>query len=170
MVPSGSILTYQAKGTTSWFPSESDIVQEINVDLAQAGVVMRDYKYVPSAQSMVASVDAYLGAPTAYQFTATLQVNADFNSPQDVASLVDHALYTVTGTLPASTVPNVTIPGNAAATTGQPGQTAVVAGTSSGEFDLSSLFESGVNSFALLMVGVILAVVLIVAGKSRSII
>jgi hypothetical protein len=164
MVPAGTILTYQAKGRSGYFQGESDLVQELNIQFAQNHLVMRDYH--SSWTSITGAVDAYLGGPSDFQFTATIQTNGDFNAVGDISSIADHAIYQVTGTMPASTVPNMTIPGQAPADTGQPGQVAPKLGSS--PFDLSSLFQSGVNSFALLMVGVILAVVLIVAGKSRS--
>lgn len=174
MVPAGSILTYQAKGTSGWFPNQSDVTQQLNTDFAQNNIVMRDFHFVTTPSSVVQSVDAYLGAPTNYQFTATLQVNTDFNSPQDVASIADHSLYTVTGNLPASTIPSVTTPNDGATSTGQPTQStptgvdlsSIFGGSSGG---LGGILQGGINSFALLMVGVILAVVLIIAGKSRNI-
>lgn len=164
MLPAGTVLTYQAKGRSGYFQSESDLVQELNVEFAQNNLVMRDYH--SSWTSILGSVDAYLGGPSDFQFTATIQLNADFGAVGDVASIADHAIYQVTGTLPSSTVPNVTLPGHAATSTGQPGQATPAA---TGGFDLGGLLQGGVNSFALLMAGVILAVVLIIAGKSRSI-
>jgi len=168
LVPAGSVLTYQAKGRSGYFQSESDLVQELNIEFAQQNIVMRDYH--SSWTSVTGAVDAYLGGPSDFQFTATLQVNADFNSPQDIASIADHAIYQVTGTLPSSTIPNVTIPSGQTQATGQPAQATPAASSSGDVLGLGSLFQSGVNSFALLMVGVILAVVLIIAGKHRSII
>lgn len=168
MIPAGTILTYQAKGRTKAFQGEGDLVQELNTEFAQNNLVMRDYH--SSWTSTIGSIDAFLGAPADFQFTATIQLNADFGSVQDVASIANHAIYQITDTLPSSSVPNITIPNQAASTTGQPTQSGSTASSSSsGSSFLSGLFQGGVNDFALLMVGVILAVVLIIAGKSRSI-
>jgi hypothetical protein len=169
MIPSGTVITYQAKGRTGFFQGESDLVQEMNTEFSQSNIVMRDYH--SAWTSVSASVDAYLGGPSDFQFTATLQTNADFNSAQDVASIADHAIYQVTGTLPSSTVPSITLPGSSSsASTGQPAQSTPSATSSLFDFSgITSSLQSGVNGFALLMVGVILAVVLIIAGKSRSI-
>ena len=167
MLPAGSVLTYQAKGRSGYFQGESDLVQELNIEFAQNNIIMRDYH--SSFTSVTGAVDAYLGGPADFQFTATLQTNADFGSVQDVASIANHAIYQVTGTLPTSTVPNVTLPGGSTPSTGQPAQAKPAAASSGDVLGLGSLFQSGVNNFALLMVGVILAVVLIVAGKHKAI-
>lgn len=168
MIPSGTVLAYQAKGKSGYFQSESDLVQELNSEFAQANIVMRDYH--SAWTSTIGAVDAYLGGPADYQFTATLQTTADFGSADDIRSIADHALYQVTGTLPASTIPNMTVPKGVPTDTGQPEQATPAAASTGDILGLGSLLQGGVNSFALLMAGVILAVVLIIAGKHKAII
>lgn len=166
MVPAGSIITYQAKCQTGWAQSPDNVAQEINVQLSQSNVAMRDY--TTSAIGVTDVAGQYIGVPVYFELTATLQTNVDFNSIDDVRQIIDHAVYMTTDNMPVSSVPNVTLPGAIASSTGQPSQAApAIGGTASSWF--SNIFQSGINSFALLMVGVILAVVLIVAGKHRAI-
>jgi hypothetical protein len=162
------VLTYQAKGTTTYFQGESDIVAGLTGTFAQANITLRDYH--SAWTSTMGAVDAYLGGPADFQFTATLQTSADFSSADDIRSIADHGIYNVTGKLPASTIPNVTVPKGISSDTGQPGQATPAAAEAGDLLGIGGILQGGVNSFALLMVGVILAVVLIVAGKHRDII
>lgn len=167
MVPTGSIVTYQGKCQTGWAQSPDNVAQEINIQLSQGNVAMRDY--TTSAIGVTDVAGQYIGVPVYFELTATLQTNIEFNSVDDVRSIVDHAVYMVTDNMPVSTVPNVTVPGaNTTASTGQPSQIQQRAGSTISDW-FSNLLQGGINSFALLMVGVILAFVLIVAGKNRAI-
>jgi hypothetical protein len=169
MVPAETILNYQAKGITQYFQSADQVAQDMNPILSQQNITIRDFH--TTVTGIVGSVDAYLGGPADFQLTASLQTSADFGAVADIQSIVDNSIYQITGKLPVSTIPGITVPGNAPAITGSPAQalasaTSSLTGTASNWF--SNIFQSGINSFALLMVGVILAVVLIVAGKNKG--
>lgn len=167
MVPSGTVLTYQAQVTsTGYFSSPSDVVQAIIQALSQNNIAVRDQSI---SQDVLSTIVSPVTGNIDFQLTLTLQTNSDFNAVTDIQGIVDHAIYVDTNVFPTSTIPNVTVPGGAFSSTGQPAQAVSSASVSGIGSSLGSIFQSGVNSFALLMVGVILAVVLIVAGKSRGV-
>lgn len=180
MLPAGTILTYQAKGRAGFFTTEGDIAQALNTGLAQANMAMRDYHL--SSTSIAGAVDAYLGGPFDFTWTATVQTSADFANIYDIQSILDGILSDNTSGTVSSSIPNITLPVGApsirdvvaqgslpaattsAGITGQPGQ-----GGLSSSNPFSDFLQSGVNSFALLAAGAIVAVVLIVGGKSRGV-
>lgn len=167
MVPAGSVLTYQATiATSSSFQTADDVVQQMNQTLGQSNISMRDYHI---GAGILDTILAPVNGKLQFQLTATLQTNADFNSVSDVQSIADHGIYMATDALPlASSVPNVTIPGGASSSTGQPGQADVSAAASSIENSISGLF-AGVQGTIMLIVLTILGLVLILGSRTRSI-
>ena len=176
--PAGTVITYQAKSqTTGYLQTENDIYQTFNTNAQQNNLAVRDYNVSTSFLDQLGSVvNPYIP----FQFTATLQANVDFADVTDVQKICDHGLYMETNTMPVSSTPSVTLPGSAPQSTGQPSQgmagtpTVHVCGDPSWGFLndpgqwFTCAFQNTTNTFALVMVGVILAVILIIAGKQKG--
>jgi len=180
MVPAGSVLTYQAKSqTTGYLQTEQDIAQTFNTNAQQNNLAVRDYHVSTSFLDQLGSV---VNPYVPFEFTATIQTNVDFAQLTDIQGICDHGLYMETGSMPVSSIPNITVPGMAAASTGQPSQqssqgaaTHVCGDPSWSCFSdpaqcISCFFQDTTKTFALVMVGVVLAVILIVAGKSKGLV
>jgi hypothetical protein len=179
MVPSGSVLTYQAQCTTDGsFQTPNDVLTQVNQTCSQSGISLRDSNVTAGILDTILSP---VNGALDFQLTLTVQTSSDFNAVSDIQGIIDHGVYLATNAMPISSIPNVTVPGGASTPTGQPGQTAAtnpakvhVCGDPSWGFldDPAQYFkcltQGAATGFSLLMIGVILAVVLIIAGKHKG--
>lgn len=166
MVPAGTVLTYQAQITTSGsFQTPDDVIQKMNQILGHAGISVRDFHVDAGILDTILSP---VNGKLQFQLTATLQTSSDFGAVADIQSIADHGVYMATDMLPASTIPNITVPGGAPGSTGQPGQTFVGAGITGIE-DTIKQFISGITGTMMLIVLTILGVVLILASRTKSV-
>jgi len=135
----------------------------------QQNIAVRDYNLQgPSLLDKV--FNSVPGSqPVPYQLTMTLQTRADFGAAGDVQAITDHAIYNQIGSLPSSSLPNMTLPGGKSQTTGEPGQVTPKPEETIAD-KISAFFGKLENGFVLIVVGVILAVVLIIAGKHKGIV
>jgi len=150
-IPDGAIVIYQGQWQTTystWGPM--DVVNAVKPILAQHGLALR-------SESINAPTAAKLGlASIPFGITLTLQVNTGlggFGKPDDVASVVDGAVYQAIGHMPvASAITSVQ-----GASTGQPGP-ATAPGSSQAppQPTFTTWLESNAWWLALLAGGVII--------------
>ena len=177
--PAGTVITYQAEGNSNGYTqSSNDIISTFQSYLSQNNLALRDQTI--NATSFAAQINGVLTGSVPFELIATIQTNVDFADVTDVQKICDHGLYMETNTMPVSSTPSVTLPGSAPQSTGQPSQgmagtpTVHVCGDPSWGFLndpgqwFTCAFQNTTNTFALVMVGVILAVILIIAGKQKG--
>lgn len=191
MIPAGTILTYQAQITASgWFQSTDAVILQMNRVFSQSNIKMIDYHV---AGEILDTIKSYVTGYLNIQLTATLQTSVDFNAVDDIRGIADHGIYMAVDAMPTSTIPNITLPGMALppGTIGvpTPGATlptgeSIQTGTGSnvphkcgdpswgltddpGQY-IQCLF-SGITGTVMLLVLTILGVVLILAGRTKSI-
>jgi hypothetical protein len=174
MIPNGSVVTYVGTWAHSAFVSANSVVAEVNQALTAMGLSVRSWQ-------VDAGVITTLGGP----FGVTLQLQVEnglgFDKPDDVISIVRHAVYQVTGDFPsADSLPFVQVPGSGPPQpTGQPkpGGTApvgCVAGTAydtAGSFSLScwweNLTQKGLASVGLLALVAVVGIGIFVFASRR---
>lgn len=171
MVSAGSIVTYQAKLSApsfSWQTPES-IEQQVAGIIQGSGLIVEDSTITdPSFTDILISAT---GAALPFGMTLHIQTNSAWDKPDDIRSVVDNAIYQVTGSLPdSSSVPLVQDPNAANATsTGMAAQTTP---SSSGgiQSSLTSFLDS-VKSDALIIgiaaLGIIVGLVILQGKASR---
>lgn len=121
-VPDGSIVTYTGKWAPTYTVGASDLISAVAGAIAGSGL------QVTNIQSDAGFSDTTIVGmtiqPTPFNVALQIQVatgQGGFSSPADVASIVNHAVYTVTGAMPlASSTPQVQTPNAAATPTGSP--------------------------------------------------
>jgi len=178
--PAGTVITYQAEGNSNGYTqSSNDIISTFQSYLSQNNLALRDQTI--NATSFAAQINGVLTGSVPFELIATIQTNVDFADVTDVQKICDHGIYLAVDAMPQSSTPHVVLPSGALVNTGQPSQgtagkpTVHVCGDPSwGFLDdpgqwLTCAFQNTTNTFAFVMVGVILAVILIIAGKHKGI-
>jgi hypothetical protein len=111
-VPKGSIITYTSSDWYSgWFSSVSDVIRAVGQKLIADGLTIRNVK--DTSLSTLGGIDKYLGGPAIFSVVLEVQVtgSSGYSKADDVALIVNHEVYQVTGKLPATwSVTDVTIP------------------------------------------------------------
>lgn len=173
-IPNGSIVTYVGQFSPGVGYNSSDVQNKLTAALAAAGLPVLTYQ---------SSGETFFSIGTE-QLTVTMQVKVqtgfDYGDESDVASLINHAVYTQFGVLPAGSIPRFQPPSGGSQQTGQPGQTApatsgCIAGSSndlSGSFSLSCWFSNlttkGLSTVGLLALAVAVAIgIFIFAPRPR---
>ena len=169
-IPTGTLFTYKSSDwKTNYFTTTGDIVNQVAALLAQNGMTIRDH--TESVQGVVGNIDAYIGGPAQFSVVLTVQITGGtgYASIDDPASIIDHFVYQVTGTLPTHSVTDFTVPNSLSVggffgwvkslfsgkqSTGQP------APASTG-FSLSSITSSGTLWIGLVILGFVGALALI---------
>ncbi len=101
MVPAGSILTYNATFSTTYTSSLNDVLSSVGDALAPSGITIESQNFTePDLLSMVADAATFSGFTV--QGSMQVQVSGSYNQPNDVKSIIDNAIYQVTGSLPSS--------------------------------------------------------------------
>lgn len=163
-IPNGSIVTYVGQFSPGVGYNSSDVQAALTAALAAAGLPVLSYS---------SSGETFFSIGTE-QLTVTIQVKIqtgmDYGDESDVASLINHAVYTQFGVLPAGSIPRFSPPSGGTTQTGQPGQTApatsgCISGTNtdlSGSFSLSCWFGNlttkGLSTVGLLAIAVAIAI------------
>lgn len=175
MVASGSIIAISVASKSTLTSGPSSILQQVASDLSGTGIVVRSAN-LHSLSFLDQLVPAMLFEGQAFSVDYQIGTLMDFNSSDDIASILAHSFYDITGYLPGSiSVVSVTPPGGTAQVTGQPGAVApgagVITSAGSGIIDTVSSFLSGLKSttitILIIIVGVIiLALVLFAYGPN----
>lgn len=163
-VPDQSIVTYTGSWTGGYFSSPSDVISAVSGALASSSLVLRSQTF---SASLLTQLGSAFGGSNAFNVTLSVQVEngLGFASPDDVASIINNAVYQVTGTLPTSfSVPYVQAPGGSNAATGEPAGSSASSGSSLSSW-FSGLTTGGAAAFGLAGIGIIVALVLVFAEK-----
>jgi hypothetical protein len=112
-VPDGSIVVYTGKWTPTYTIGATDLISAVTGALTSKGL------HVTNSSTDAGLTDtSILGMtiqPTPFNVQLQIQVNTGqggFTSPSDVVSIVDHAVYTITGAMPLASSPaSVQVPG-----------------------------------------------------------
>lgn len=175
--PQGTLFNYHSDDwSTTYFHGPAEIVSEVQQEIYNQ-IAIKTHK--ESIAGIVGSVDAYLGAPAQFSIdlTAAIDNGLGFGSIDDAASIINHAVYKVTGRLPTSSVPSYKVPGGGATDTGQPTGAPNSKDTSntSNQSIFASLedFFSGLTSKAslwlmLVSIGLIAGIILVSQAKSGN--
>ena len=113
MVAAGSIVTVTLSGEVQGVLTATDLQSEVSATLIRAGLPVRSIAIDDGG-----ALDNFLTFRWLhYLYTATVVVEApgDFESPDDVGGIVQHAFYTATGLYPQSAVSAITTAAAAAA-------------------------------------------------------
>jgi hypothetical protein len=124
IVPDQSVAVYRGKWTSTYTMGASDVIAAVASAINQDGrLAVRNV----SSDAGWTQADVIVGPLFPGAFNVTLQVQVTngegFNQPSDIASIVDHFVGQVTGSMPVgSSVPSVQVPsgGGSAQQTGQP--------------------------------------------------
>lgn len=175
MVSAGSLVTYQAKATSTFWSSPNDILAAVKADITAQGLNVEDVQGT-TGNIIGETMDAITGSGFPFSVTMTVQTVGAFNQPSDIQGIIDHAFYTETGQLPvASSVPLVQDP-NATAAKPTGAATQQQASGGSGGTDplgLGSFFNSVTSGtglgLGLVALGIIAALVLMnQPGRARA--
>lgn len=157
MVPDQSIVVYQGKWQSTYTMGATDVIAAVSAALQSDGAVtVRNASSDAGvAQSTIVGMTIQ---PGPFNVTLQLQVTngQGFGSPSDIASIVAHYVYQVTGSMPlTSSIPSVQAPGGGPAGTGQPGAIDPTTGLpysyhSAGAQDWSSWLQDNFGTVALL--------------------
>lgn len=174
MVSSGSIVTYQAKLSSPSFSWETpaSIEQQVAGIIQGSGLIVEDSTITdPSFTDILISST---GAALPFGMTLHIQANSNWGSPNDIRSVVDNAIYQVTGSLPqSSSVPLVQDP-NASSST-PTGQVSQATPSSSGGVQSSLTgFLDSVKSDALILglaaIGILIGLAVLQGRASRAVV
>lgn len=115
IVPDGSIVNYTGKWTPHGMQAAKDVIDQVAQQIADSGLIVRNLSSSPYRFLLDNSVDVKL----------QIQVSTGqggFGDPNDIISIIRHAVYTVTGSMPlADSIPTVQAPSAPGPTgTGQP--------------------------------------------------
>ena len=173
MVSAGSIVTYQAKLSTPSFSwdTPASIEQQVAGTIQGSGLIVEDSTITdPSFTDILISST---GAALPFGMTLHIQTNSNWGSPDDIRSVVDNAIYQVTGSLPqSSSVPLVQDPNaSSPSTTGEPTQTKD--SSSGGISDSIDKFLKSIQSDALILgiaaLGIIIGLVILQGRAQRTV-
>lgn len=127
MVPDGSIVTYQGEWTSTQTQNATDVVNAIVAGINSNGsLAVRNVSADVGTMASIAE-SSWPYPLYAAPFKVTLQIQVTngqgFGQPSHIASIVDHYVYQITGSMPlSSSVPTVQVPNSSTPTpTGQPG-------------------------------------------------
>lgn len=168
MIPAGSLVTYQAKTKTGFFSSPPDIVNAISTAILDSGFMTLDRSI--STPNILEEL-IYGGSLSNYPFSFVLHIktNQAYGDADSIKSIIDHAVYVETGSLPPSSIPVVQVPGGSETPTGDISQ--LPQGSSPATSSLSSWFSSlgtqAALGIGLVGVGIIVALVLITGARTR---
>lgn len=174
--PNGTLFNYHSDDwSTTYFHGPTEIVSEVQQEI-YGQVSIKTHK--EAIKGIVGSVDAYLGAPAAFAIDLTAMVDngLGFGSIDDAASIINHAVYKVTGRLPTSSVPSVQVPGGTSQDTGQPSgapNSKSASDSSASPFQSLEDFFSSLTSKAslwlmLVSIGLIAGIILVSQAKSGN--
>ena len=104
LAPTGSVLQYvgtwqitlhQVDPSQELVTSDTQILQQVSQNLPGLQIIQQ--------KTTFSTMQSYIGLAQNFQVTLTLQVTGPgFSSPQDAKSIVDHAYYLATGTMPVN--------------------------------------------------------------------
>jgi hypothetical protein len=177
-VPNGSIVTYTGtwpapgqgvfSASPSFGKSPDDYVGSVAKHLTEAGLVLR------SSENDGGFLGEVIGTYTKLNVKLVVQVanGTGFGSQDDVASIINNAVYQESGTLPYSwSVPYLQVPGGSQMPTGEPsppaspGKACAGSKDAAGNFDLgcwlSSLTTNVMWAVGLVGIGLFAAIILI---------
>ena len=122
-VPDGSIVTYTGKWAATYTIGASDLISAVGAAIASSGLQVTNVS--SDAGFTDTTIIGMTVQPTPFNVQLQIQVNTGqggFSSPSDVASIVNHAVYVVTGSMPlASSTPTLQVPGGTTTPAGAPG-------------------------------------------------
>jgi hypothetical protein len=123
IVPDGSIVTYQGKWAPTGTMGAQDVVSAVVAALQNDGALA--VRNVQQNSSWLQNTPPFPLDVGTFDVTLTLQVKngMGFGDPNDIAKIVQHYVYAITGAFPvADTIPNVQVPSGAGTpgATGQP--------------------------------------------------
>lgn len=165
MVSSGSVITYQAKlgtGSFTW-NTPADIVTQIGGIISGSQLTIEDSSISePGVTDVLISAT---GASLPFGVTLHVKTGQAWNQPDDIKSVIDNAIYQVTGSLPqSSTVPLVQDPNVGSTGTGDVSQTSPSSTGGLGDW-FSKLTAQGGIALGLVALGIIAALVLLNSPK-----
>lgn len=116
MIPDGAVLNYAGTWPAGNLFGFSDYTGKVYGDLATAGLAVR-------TSTSNAQTATLLGTTIKVQLQLQVQNGLGFDNPDDVISIINHAVYQATGSFPLSgTIPTVqSAPDSKPVSTGQPG-------------------------------------------------
>ncbi len=165
LVPNNSIVSYVAQFVPGVGYNSGDVQGKVTAALAAVGMPVL---------TMTVSGESFFSIgtePLTVTLQAKIQTGYDYGDETDVASIMNHAIYSVFGVLPSGSIPRFQPPSGAGVVTGQPNLTApkppdgCIAGSSNdlaGSFSLSCWFSNltskGLSTVGLLTIAIAVGV------------
>jgi hypothetical protein len=122
-VPDGSVVTYTGKWAPTYTIGAQDLISAVAGAIAGSGLQVTNIQ--SDAGLTDSTVFGMTVQPTPFNVALQIQVatgQGGFSSASDVASIVNHAVYAVTGAMPlASSTPTVQAPASGAVAAGPAG-------------------------------------------------
>ena len=113
MVLAGSIVTVTLSGEVQGVLTATDLQSDVSATLIRAGLPVRSIAIDNGGE--VANFLTFRWLHYLYTATVVVEAPGDFDSPDDIGGIVQHAFYTATGLYPQSAVSAITTAAAAAA-------------------------------------------------------